>query len=134
MTNITELTELIVSSYVATNKLNAGDVPGLIKTVHDALASLGQPPAEAVPEPSTRATPAQIRKSLADSARIISFLDGKPYRLLKRHLTANGLTPGSYRERFGLPKDYPMTAQDYSSKRSSLALDAGLGKRKPAAS
>jgi predicted transcriptional regulator len=132
MTKIAELTELIVSNYVSSNKLSAEELPSLIRTVHFTLCSLGNAgnvPAASVAEPTIKVTPAQIRKSLADSSHLISFLDGKPYRLLKRHLTVHGLTPDSYREKFGLPRDYPMTAPDYSAKRSSLALDSGLGQR-----
>jgi predicted transcriptional regulator len=122
-------TELIVSSYVAANKLRAGELPALIKAVHQTLSNIDEPSVEGEAEPVAKATPAQIRKSLSDSAHLISFLDGKPYRLLKRHLTGHGLTPESYREKFGLPNDYPMTARGYSAERSRLALDFGLGRK-----
>ncbi len=69
---------------------------------------------------------AQIRKSVQHD-RLISFIDGKAYKTLKRHLTANGLTPEAYREKFGLPVDYPMVAAAYSERRSSLAKAHGLG-------
>ena len=71
-------------------------------------------------------TPAQIRKSVQHDG-IVSFIDGKTYKTLKQHLTANGLSPESYRERYGLPADYPMTAPGYAAQRSALAKAIGLG-------
>ena len=71
-------------------------------------------------------TPAQIRKSVRDDG-IVSFIDGKTYKTLKRHLSANGLDPQSYRVRFGLPSDYPMVAPSYAAQRSALAKSIGLG-------
>ncbi|PIK71082.1 MucR family transcriptional regulator [Methylobacterium frigidaeris] len=117
----------IVSSYVANNNLQVADLPGLIASVHASLAALGQPAAPAVEE--TRATPAQIRKSVTPD-HLISFLDGKPYRSLKRHLTSQGLTPAEYRQKFGLPHDYPMVAASYAAQRSALAKSLGLGQRR----
>lgn len=117
----------IVSSYVANNNLQAAELPGLIASVHASLAALGQP-APAVVE-DTRATPAQIRKSVTPD-HLISFLDGKPYRSLKRHLTSQGLTPAEYRQKFGLPPDYPMVAASYAAQRSALAKSLGLGQRR----
>jgi predicted transcriptional regulator len=71
---------------------------------------------------------AEIRKSVKP-AGIVSFIDGKVYRTLKRHLSKNGFTPESYRTAYGLPADYPMVAADYSAQRSSLAKEIGLGRR-----
>ena len=115
----------IVSAYVANNNVPATDLPGLIASTHAALARLG-------PDPSARAavhekaTPAQIKKSIGPDT-LISFLDGKPYKTLKRHISTSGLGPESYRERFGLPRDYPMVSASYSRQRSQLARDLGLG-------
>ncbi|TNC12517.1 MucR family transcriptional regulator [Methylobacterium terricola] len=117
----------IVSSYVANNNLQVAELPALIASVHAALATLGQPAAPAVEE--TRATPAQIRKSVT-ADHLISFIDGKPYRSLKRHLTSQGLTPAEYRQKFGLPHDYPMVAASYAAQRSALAKSLGLGQRR----
>jgi predicted transcriptional regulator len=61
---------------------------------------------------------------------LISFIDGKPYKTLKRHLSRNGLTIEQYRERFGLPRDYPSTAASYSAQRSELARSLGLGQQR----
>ncbi|MGF7151413.1 putative transcriptional regulator [Sphingomonas zeicaulis] len=125
--DLTEMTADIVANYVANNEVPIADVGGLIAEVHAALAGLQAAPApvEEVYEPATT-----IRKSLANPAKIISMIDGKPYATLTRHLSAHGLSPQAYRERYKLPADYPMTAPDYSARRKELALAAGLG-RKP---
>lgn len=69
----------------------------------------------------------QIKKSITPEG-LISFMDGKRYKTLKRHLTTHGLSPESYRVRFGLPHDYPMVASDYAAQRSALAKSIGLGR------
>jgi predicted transcriptional regulator len=101
------------------------DLPDLLKSVHDALSSLANPPPPAGEE-TPRANPAQIRKSITPDA-LISFIDGRPYKSLKRHLTSQGLTPDDYRAKFGLPPTYPMVAESYSAARSELAKSLGLG-------
>ena len=73
---------------------------------------------------------ATIRRSITPDA-LISFIDGQPYRMLKRHLTTHGLTPQRYRQRYSLPADYPMTAPNYSAARSELAKALGLGRKAP---
>ena len=75
-------------------------------------------------------TAAEIRKSITPDA-LISFIDGKPYKTLKRHLTGHGLDPQSYRLRYSLPADYPMVAANYATKRSELAKSLGLGRTRP---
>jgi predicted transcriptional regulator len=70
-----------------------------------------------------------IRKSVRPDG-LISFIDGKPYKTLKRHLSKHGLTVAEYKEKFGLPKDYPTTASDYSAKRSEMARSLGLGRQR----
>ncbi|MCJ2109713.1 MucR family transcriptional regulator [Methylobacterium sp. E-025] len=82
--------------------------------------------APAEPPGPEKPTAYQIRKSITPDA-IISFLDGKPYKTLKRHLTVAGLTLEQYRARYGLPSDYPSTAASYSAQRSALAHSLGLG-------
>ncbi|MDP4006001.1 MucR family transcriptional regulator [Methylobacterium sp. NEAU K] len=126
-----ELTADIVSAYVANNSVPAPELPTLLSGVHAALASLGQTSGPAEPD-FKRPTPAQIRKSISPDA-LISFIDGKPYKTLKRHLTGNGLTIEQYRQRYGLPADYPTTAANYSAMRAEFARTAGLGhkRRKP---
>lgn len=118
------MTTDIVAAYVSKNHLSPTDVPGLVATVHGALAGLTQ--AQPVAEEQPLLTPAEIRKSITPDA-LVSFLDGKPYKTLKRHLTMHGLNPAVYRERFGLPADYPMVSANYSARRSQLAKELGLG-------
>lgn len=117
----------IVAAYVSNNHVQVSELPALIAATHAALTGLGQPAVPAEPE-FERPTPAQIRKSITHEA-LISFIDGKAYKTLKRHLTKQGLDPLSYRQRYGLPPDYPMVAPSYSETRSALALSLGLGKK-----
>ena len=117
------LTADVVSAYVSNNTVPVTELAGLVAAVHAALGGLGK--AEAAPAPTyTPAVP--VKKSVTEDA-IISLIDGKPYRTLKRHLTGRGLTPDAYRERYGLPRDYPMVAASYAAKRSELAKSIGLG-------
>ena len=72
---------------------------------------------------------AQVRKSVRQDG-IVSFIDGKTYKTLKRHLTSHGLDPRAYRDRYGLPADYPMVAPNYAAARSHLAKQMGLGQQR----
>ena len=127
--NLLELTAAIVSSHVENNSVHAGDLPELIKSVHEALARLDRPAPDAPAGPARKEGAVSARKSLADPARIISMIDGKPYATLKRHITRHGYTPDSYREAFGLKADYPMTAPGYSDYRRENAKARGLGRK-----
>ncbi|AWN43254.1 MucR family transcriptional regulator [Methylobacterium durans] len=121
-----ELSAQVVSAYVARNHVAASDIPALIHAVYGSLSGLAEPvapPVETVEKP----TPAQVRKSITPDA-LISFIDGKPYKTLKRHLSTHGLDPYSYRQRYGLPNDYPMVAASYAAQRSELAKSIGLGR------
>ena len=116
----------VIAAYVSHNPVPASSLPSLIGETHAAFVHLvgeGGAPAPRLDMP----TPAQIRKSITDDA-LISFEDGKPYRMLKRHVTGLGLTPEGYRRKWGLPNDYPMTAPNYSARRSALAKSSGLGR------
>lgn len=121
-----ELAAGIVCAYVSNNHVQAGELPDLIRAVHAALAQLGQPSQDQEPAVE-KPTAAQIRKSVTPDA-LISFIDGKHYKTLKRHLTRHGLDLAAYRERYGLPADYPTTAANYAAQRSALARSIGLGK------
>lgn len=118
----------IVSAYVSNNSVPVGELPALLAGVHEALLKLASP-APAAPEVADKPTSAQVRKSITPDA-LISFIDGKPYKTLKRHLSRNGLTIEQYRERYGLPRDYPSTAASYSAQRSELARSLGLGQQR----
>jgi len=121
----------IVSAYVTHNSLPAGELTNLIGTVHTALNTLatGTAAAGQAETTVTRATPAQIKKSITPDA-LISFEDGKSYKSLKRHLRIRGMTPEQYREKWGLPGTYPMTSPNYSAARSELAKQMGLGQQR----
>lgn len=124
-TDIISLTADVVSAYVANNALQAGEVSSLIASVHQALSGLGKPVAEPVQDHTV--TPAQIRKSITPD-HLVSFIDGKRYKTLKRHLGKNGHTPESYRQKYGLGHDYPMVAEAYRAARSEIAKGIGLGR------
>ncbi|GJE14894.1 MucR family transcriptional regulator [Methylobacterium longum] len=124
-TDYVELTADLVSAYVSKNAVRPADMAELIASTHAALAGLAQG-AAAGATAVEKLTPAQIRKSITPDA-LISFIDGKPYKTLKRHLTGNGMTFDEYRQRYGLPRDYPSVAASYSEQRSTLAKNLGLG-------
>ncbi|MFN3615121.1 MAG: MucR family transcriptional regulator [Rubrimonas sp.] len=122
------LTTQIVASHVSNNSVSMADLPTLIQQVHGALQGLNQPQ----PEPKEELRPAvPVKKSVTDDY-IICLEDGKKMKMLKRHLaTAYNMTPEQYREKWGLPADYPMVAPTYSLKRQKLAKENGLGRNRP---
>jgi predicted transcriptional regulator len=134
--NLVAMTIEVVASYVAHNNMRPDDVPGFIAQTHAAIAALNAAPEPAVadqPEAAAEHQPAvTVRKSLASREHILSMIDGKPYKTLKRHIGRHGMTPAEYRERYGLKADYPMIAPAYSEQRREVAKSLGLG-RKPAA-
>ena len=118
------LTADIVAAHVSNNSVSVNDLPLLISNVHGALAGLSGASAapEAKPEPRV-----PIRSSIKPDF-IVCLEDGKKLKMLKRHLkTAYNMTPEQYREKWGLPPDYPMVAPNYAKHRSSLAKKIGLG-------
>ena len=123
--NSIDLTADLVSAFVSNNNVPVSELPALIASVHAALAGLGNEAAAEPPGPK-KPTAAQVKKSITPDA-LISFEDGKYYKTLRRHLTMRGLTSEGYRERYGLPADYPMTSASYSAQRSALAHSFGLG-------
>ena len=121
------LTADIVAAHVSNNSVAVSDLPVLIQNVHGALKGLSgaASAAEARPEPAV-----SIRSSVKPDY-IVCLEDGKKLKMLKRHLmTHYGLTPDEYRQRWGLPADYPMVAPNYAEQRRTLAVKIGLG-RKP---
>jgi len=124
--DLLSLTAKIVSAHVSNNTVDATALPALIQTVHKALANIGE---EEVP--AEKLVPAVPVKKSVFADHIVCLEDGKKLKMLKRHLaTSYNMTPDQYRERWGLPTDYPMVAPDYAAKRSELAKSIGLG-RKP---
>jgi predicted transcriptional regulator len=125
--DLIDLSTEIVSAYVSHNALSVNDLPKLIADVHSALRGLRSAnPAE----PAEELKPAvPVKKSIA-ADYLICLEDGKKFKSLKRHLrTHYNLSPEEYREKWGLPADYPMVAPNYSATRSRLAKDNGLGRK-----
>ena len=126
------LTADVVSAYVSNNSVPMGELATLISEVNAALVAVNAPAPLAQPEALTPAIP--VKKSVTPDF-IICLDDGKKFKSLKRHLRMSyGITPEEYRQKWGLPSDYPMVAPNYSKSRSALAQAAGLGqiRRKPA--
>lgn len=117
----------IVSAFVSRNSVPPAELPNLIGSVHAALQNVGQPVVKQEPAKLTPAVP--VKKSITPDY-LISLEDGKQYKSLKRHLGKLGLTPEAYREKWDLPRDYPMVAPNYAAKRSELARSIGLGQRR----
>ena len=125
-TELLELTAEVVSAHASNNTVAASYLPQVIKDVYATFSTLGvaAPPIE-LPTPVV-----PIKKSVTPDF-IICLEDGKKLKMLKRHLkTSYNMSPEEYRERCGLPIDYPMVAPNYAKKRSTLAKKIGLG-RKP---
>ncbi|MBU2329060.1 MAG: MucR family transcriptional regulator [Alphaproteobacteria bacterium] len=126
---LVELTADIVSAYVSNHMVQVSDLTTLIADVHQALNSTATPtPVQAVVEKPK--PPVPIRKSIEDDY-LICLEDGQKFKSLKRHLmTHYNMTPEEYREKWGLPSDYPMVAPAYAEARSRLAKEMGLGQRR----
>ncbi len=119
------LTAQIVSAHVRHNSVTPDALPRLIQDVYRTLANIGQQPAQA-----EKPAPAVAVKQSIRQDRIICLEDGKSFSMLKRHLmTDHKLTPQQYREKWGLPRDYPMVAPNYAQTRSALAKKIGLGRK-----
>ena len=122
-----ELTTELVSAYVSRNAVPVGELPGLIRSIHQSLVGLGTPAApEAAAEPLKPAVP--VKKSITEDY-IISLEDGRKLKSMKRYLAGLGMTPAEYRAKWGLPADYPMVAPAYAKQRSELAKPLGLGRK-----
>lgn len=125
----TELTIAWLSNH--NTRASAEEVPSFLRRMHDAVAGLTAPAPQDETRVEAETTPAvSVRKSLASKDHIVSMIDGKPYKMLRRHLSSNGLTPDQYRARYNLKADYPMVAESYSNSRRDMAKKIGLG-RKP---
>jgi len=126
--NYIELAADIVSAYVSNNSVPSGDLPTLINEVHSALLRVGGGTVEVPVEAPKPAIP--VKKSVTPDY-IVCLEDGKKFKSLKRHLrTQYNMTPEQYREKWGLPVDYPMVAPNYAKARSELAKEMGLGQQR----
>lgn len=121
------LTADIVAAHVSNNSVAVNDLPNLIQNVHSALTGISgsRSAPEARPEPKV-----SVRASIKPDY-IVCLEDGKKQKMLKRHLMTNhGMTPDEYRQKWGLPGDYPMVAPNYAEQRRTLAKSIGLGTRR----
>ena len=125
---LVEITVDIVSAYISNNSVQSSDLASLIDQTFNALqqaAAKETQPAKDVLEPAV-----PIKKSVTPDY-IICLDDGKQFKSLKRHIrTSYNLTPEEYREKWGLPHDYPMVAPNYAAARSALAKKMGLGRKR----
>ncbi len=123
-----DLTANIVSAYLSNNPTPATEIPNLISQVHSALMRVSSGRSEAPTEP---AKPAVSLKKSINPDYLICLEDGKRFKSLKRHLrTQYSMTPEQYRDKWGLPADYPMVAPNYAVARSQLAKKMGLGQQR----
>ncbi|WP_010219254.1 MucR family transcriptional regulator [Sphingomonas sp. PAMC 26621] len=135
MTTKTTAVELAAGMTIAwlsnsNNRATVADVPVILTSMYDAVIRLSSGLLEGGSEPAVSEYPpaVSVRKSLASKDHIISMIDGKPYKALRRHLTAAGLTADEYRERYNLKADYPMVSESYSEVRRAMAKKIGLGR------
>lgn len=133
-TNTIELATELTIAWLANphTRVTADDVPGFLHAMHETVNRLanGVEAVSTETQPQEYSPAVSVRKSLANKDHILSMIDGKPYKTLRRHLATHGLTPGEYRARYGLKSDYPMVAESYSEARRTMAKKIGLG-RKP---
>lgn len=132
-----ELVAEVAAAYFSNSHVTPSDIPMVVQQIASSLAAV-KASADGVQEDAVaeteqeaaprRLTPAQVRKSITPEA-LISFEDGRSYKTLRRHLATHGLTPEQYREKWGLPADYPMVSANYSAARSAMAKSLGLGQK-----
>lgn len=124
-----ELAVQIVAAYVRNHQVPQADLPGLIASVHAAVAAVLA--GDAAARPGEPARPAVNYRKTITPDYLICLEDGKKFKSLKRHLRSHyNLTPDQYRAKWGLPADYPMVAPNYATARASLARRMGLGQRR----
>lgn len=124
---IIDLCTEIVSAYVSNNAVSMTDLPKLIVEVHNTLKDLSN--GEELVDSETKKPAVAVKKSITPDY-IICLEDGKKFKSLKRHIrTHYDLSPEEYREKWGLPADYPMVAPNYAAARSRLAREMGLGRK-----
>jgi predicted transcriptional regulator len=120
------MTADVVAAYVSNNALPTQQLGEVISAVYASLRSLDGQQIETKAEPLKPAVP--IRKSITPDY-LVCLEDGKKLKMLKRHLRSTyGMTPDDYRQKWGLPADYPMVAPNYAEQRSAFAKKIGLGR------
>jgi predicted transcriptional regulator len=136
--NLVELAAKLTIAWLGNvnNRVSADEVPAFLRTMHQSVREMSEGRTASAAEGQTPQAPDEVyapavsvRKSLGSKDHIISMIDGKPYKTLRRHLTTHGLTPEQYRERYNLNADYPMVAENYSAARRDMAKKIGLGRK-----
>lgn len=124
---VLEMTAEVVAAYVSNNPVSSVELPNLIGDIYSAFLKINGSEISALVEKPIPAVP--IKKSLHDDY-LICLEDGKKFKSLKRHLRSHyDISPEEYREKWGLPSDYPMVAPAYAKERSRLAREMGLGRK-----
>lgn len=129
-----ELVAEVAAAYFTNSHVGPDQIPNVVKQIASSLIAVSgsgeseQPQQAEEPQKAARMTPGQVRKSITPEA-LISFEDGRPYKTLRRHLSGRGMTPEQYRDKHGLPNDYPMVSPNYSAMRSEMAKSLGLGQK-----
>ncbi len=132
--NLIELASELTVAWLGNqnNRVAAEDVPPFLRTIHATIVELSNTASapsetEAIASEPEFMPAVSVRKSLASKDHILSMIDGKPYKTLRRHLSTHGMTPEEYRARYNLKADYPMVAENYSAVRRAMAHKIGLG-------
>ena len=129
--HLRELVAEVAAAYFSQSHVTPSDIPIVVSQIAASLRAVTDvAAADAVVETAapSKVTTGQVRKSITPET-LISFEDGRPYKTLKRHLAGRGLTPDQYRQKWGLPADYPMVSPNYSAARSQMAKSLGLGRK-----
>lgn len=126
-----ELVSNVAAAYFSNSSVSPADIPGVLAQIAASLGAIGgtaEPkPAEAPAQRQSKPTAAEIRHSVRPDG-LVSFEDGRVYKTLRRHLNKLGLTPAQYRQKWGLPPDYPLVAPKLSELRSNMARQKQLGR------
>jgi predicted transcriptional regulator len=125
---LAKLAAELVAVYVSKNTVTIGELPPLIENVNASLISSSNHLVGTDEGTLRKCTPEQIRQSIRPDG-LVSFVDGKIYKMLKRHLSRYGISIAEYKEIYGLPKDYPTTSTEYSARRSKIAKNFKFGRR-----
>ena len=125
-----ELVSDVAAAYFGNSSVSPADVPRVLAQITASLSAIGASPADTPPPPAAPApslpSAAQIRDSIRPDG-LVSFEDGRTYKTLRRHLNRLGITPGQYRQKWGLPADYPLVAPNLSALRSAMARQKQFG-------